>query len=461
MTSTNSIHGMWSTRLAFILAASGSAVGLGNIWRFPYTAGEYGGGAFVLVYVLCVALIGVPIMMAEIMLGRRGRRSPINTMRALAKEEGRSPAWQLLGWMGILAGFLILSFYSVIAGWTMGYMFRAASGMFTGIDALGSGAMFSGLTGDAERLLAWHTIFMVMVVLVVARGVAGGLEQSVRILMPALFLLLVVMVAYSMQAGDFRAAVAYLFEPDFAEFQGKAGEAILSAMGQAFFSLSLGMGAIMIYGSYLRRDSSIAQNTMIIAGLDTLVSLLAGLAIFPIVFAHGLAPDSGPGLVFQTLPIAFGEMPGGAFFGTLFFVLLLFAAWTSAISLLEPLVAWLVENLSFSRVRASVLGGVTVWLLGIACLLSLNAWSEVKIFGKGFLDLFDFLTANIMLPLGGVLIAIFAGWMLSRASSVDELEMGDGLFYRLWWLLIRYVAPIAVGVVLLNAVGILKLIGLG
>lgn len=461
MAVTHSMHGMWSTRLAFILAATGSAVGLGNIWRFPYTAGEYGGGAFVLVYVLCVALIGIPIMMAEIMLGRRGRRSPINTMRALASAEGRSPAWQLLGWMGILSGFLILSFYSVIGGWTMGYAFRAASGMFTDIDSGGASAMFSALTGDAERLLAWHTIFMVLVVLVVARGVAAGLEKSVQILMPILFVLLLVMVVYGMQAGDFDAALRYLFKPDFAEFKGKAGEAILSAMGQAFFSLSLGMGAIMIYGSYLKRESSIAQNTVIVAGLDTLVSLLAGLAIFPIVFSHGLAPDSGPGLIFQTLPIAFGEMPGGAFFGTLFFVLLLFAAWTSAISLLEPLVAWLVENLSFSRVRAAVLGGLTVWLLGIACLLSLNAWSEVKIFGKGFLDLFDFLTANILLPLGGILIAIFAGWALSRASSIDELEMGDGLAYRLWQLLIRYVAPIAVTLVLLNAIGLLKPLGLG
>ncbi len=461
MAASHSIHGMWSTRLAFILAATGSAVGLGNIWRFPYTAGEYGGGAFVLVYVLCVAMIGIPIMMAEIMLGRRGRRSPINTMRDLASAEGRSPAWQLLGWMGILAGFLILSFYSVIGGWTMGYAFRAASGMFTGIDAGGADAMFSGLIGDAERLLAWHTIFMVLVVLVVARGVAAGLERSVQILMPVLFVLLLVMVVYGAQAGSFDAALEYLFKPDFAEFKDNAGEAILSAMGQAFFSLSLGMGAIMIYGSYLKRESSIAQNTMIVAGLDTLVSILAGLAIFPIVFAHGLAPDSGPGLIFQTLPIAFGEMPGGAFFGALFFVLLLFAAWTSAISLLEPLVAWLVENLSFSRVRASVLGGLTVWLLGIACLLSLNAWSEVKIFGKGFFDLFDFLTANILLPLGGILIAIFAGWALSRASSIDELEIGDGLAYRLWRLLIRYVAPIAVSLVLLNAIGVLKPFGIG
>ncbi len=290
---------------------------------------------------------------------------------------------------------------------------------------------------------------------------ASGLEQAVRYLMPTLFVLLLVMVAYASQTGDFDAATQYLFAPDFAEFKGKAGEAILSAMGQAFFSLSLGMGAIMIYGSYLNRESSIASTTIIVAGMDTLVALLAGLAIFPIVFANGLAPDSGPGLIFQTLPIAFGGMPGGAFFGTLFFVLLVFAAWTSAISLLEPLVAWLVENLGFSRVRASVLGGVTVWLLGIACLLSLNAWSDVTIFGKGFLDLFDYLTANVLLPLGGILIAVFAGWLLARASSIDELGMGDGFVYRAWRVLIRYVAPAAVAVVLMNALGVLKLIGLG
>lgn len=452
---------MWSTRLAFILAATGSAVGLGNIWRFPYSVGEYGGGAFVIIYLLCVGLIGIPIMMAEIMLGRRGRQSPINTMRTLAAQEGHSQIWQAIGWMGIVAGFLILSFYSVIGGWTIAYLFRAATGLFTQIDAAGADKMFSGFIGDAERLLAWHTIFIVMVVLVVARGVAGGLEKAVRFMMPTLFLLLLLMVGYGWQAGDFSTALDYLFRPDFAELGDKAGEAILSAMGQAFFSLSLGMGAIMIYGSYLRRDTSIAVNTVIIAGLDTLVAILAGLAIFPIVFAHGLSPGSGPGLIFQTLPIAFGDMPGGIFFGALFFLLLLFAAWTSAISLLEPLTAWLVENLGFSRVRAAVLGGATVWLLGIACLLSLNAWSGFKIFGKGILDLFDYLTANIMLPLGGVLIAVYAGWMMSRAASSDELRMGEGLAYRLWWLLIRYVAPVAVTIVLLNAIGVLETLGLG
>ena len=449
MTATTSIHGMWSSRLAFILAATGSAVGLGNIWRFPYTAGEYGGGAFVLVYLLCVAGIGIPIMMAEIMLGRRGRQSPINTMLALARQEGKPAAWQLLGWMGIVSGFLILSFYSVIAGWTMAYVVRAAAGVFHGADAETIGAVFDGFVADPERLLAWHTIFMVLVVLVVARGVASGLEQAVRFLMPALFVLLLVLVVYAMTTGEFAAGVSFMFTPDFSKL---SGEAVLSAMGQAFFSLSLGMGAIMIYGSYLSSQSSIAGNTIIIAGLDSLVAILAGLAIFPIVFAQGLAPEQGAGLVFKVLPIAFGQMPGGQLFGTVFFLLLVFAAWTSAISLLEPIVAWLVENRGFNRVRASVLAGLTVWLLGITCLLSLNVWSEVQVFGLGFLALFDFVTANVLLPLGGLLIAVFAGWILSRAASVDELDMGERLGYRLWRLLIRFVAPIAVAIVFLHAI---------
>ena len=455
MSSTTSIHGMWSSRLAFILAATGSAVGLGNIWRFPYTAGEYGGGAFVLVYLLCVAAIGLPIMMAEIMIGRRGRQSPINTMRALARDEGVSPLWQLLGWMGILAGFLILSFYSVIAGWTLGYVFRAGSGQFAGADAGAAEAMFNALVADPERLLAWHTIFMTMTTLVVARGVASGLERAVRWLMPALFVLLVVMVLYAAQAGDFAGGLEYLFYPDFAELGAHPGEAVLSAMGQAFFSLSLGMGAIMIYGSYLNSRASIGQNAVIIAAMDTLVALLAGMAIFPIVLANGLEPGSGPGLIFQTLPIAFGQMPGGLLFGTVFFVLLVFAAWTSAISLLEPMVAWLVENRGFSRPRAAALGGMVVWLLGIACLLSLNVWSGITVFGKGFLDLFDYVTANVLLPLGGVFIAIFAGWVMRRASTEDELGLrSDGFAYRVWRVLVRFVAPVGVVVVFLHAIGL-------
>lgn len=454
--STTSMHGMWSSRLAFILAATGSAVGLGNVWRFPYTAGEYGGGAFVLLYLLFVAGLGIPVMIAEVMLGRRGRQSPINTMRALAARQGAHPAWQLLGWIGILAGFLILSFYSVIAGWTLAYVLHAGSGQFLGIDGPGSEAIFAALKAAPGQLFAWHTLFMVLVVLIVARGVASGLERAVRILMPALFVLLVIMVLYAAQAGDFGAGFAYLFTPDFSALSANPGEAILSAMGQAFFSLSLGMGAIMIYGSYLSSQASIGANVAIIAGMDTLVAVLAGLAIFPIVFANGLAPSEGPGLIFVTLPVAFGQMPFGALFGAAFFLLLAFAAWTSAISLLEPMVAYLVENKGLGRVRASLLAGGAVWLLGIACLLSLNAWSGFTLFGKGILDLFDYLTANVLLPLGGLLIAIFAGWILDEQVSRSELGASHGAWlYRLWRVLIRWVAPLCVILVFLNKSGLI------
>ncbi len=457
-----SIHGQWSSRLAFILAATGSAVGLGNVWKFPYIAGENGGGAFVLVYLFCIAVIGIPIMMAEVMIGRRGRQSPINTMRTLAYEEKASRRWQLLGWAGVLAGFLILSYYSVIAGWAIAYVFRAGSGVFTGLTADGVQSIFHNLVGEAERLLAWHTIFMIMTMMVVARGVSGGLEKAVRLLMPALFALLLVLVGYAWNSGSFEQGARFLFEPDFSKI---TANGVLIAMGHAFFTLSLGMGAIMVYGSYLPDNASIAKTSIAVSLMDTVVALLAGMAIFPIVFANGLEPAAGPGLIFQTLPIAFGHMDGGAFFGMLFFVLLVFAAWTSAISLIEPAVAWLVENKGMTRVFASVVAGGLTWLFGLLTVLSFNIWSDVKPLSAIYIfrdstifDLLDYLTANIMLPLGGMLIAIFVGWSMTRDSSVDELAMKDGFFYRLWRFLVRYITPLAVFIVFLNAIGVIDLI---
>ena len=449
----SSIHGEWSSRLAFILAAAGSAVGLGNIWRFPYLTGENGGGAFVFVYVLCVLIFGVPIMMAEIMIGRRGRQSPINTMQTLAVEEGRSPHWQYLGWLGMVAGFVILSFYSVVAGWTLAYIFRTGAGMFNGVTADGVRAIFQDLTADPERLLAWHSLFMVMTAVVVARGVKSGLEQAVKFMMPALFLLLVAMVGYAMNTGAYQQAITYLFTPDFSKI---TGQVVLSAMGQAFFSLSLGMGAIMIYGSYLSHTASIARMSFIIASLDTSVALLAGLAIFPLVFAYGLEPQGGPGLIFMTLPIAFGQMPGGALFGSAFFILLLFAAWTSSISLLEPIVAWLVENRNMSRVKATTWATAAIWLFGVGSVFSFNIWSDYTVFGKTFFDLSDYATSNIMLPLGGFLIAVFAAWRMSADSSRSELGLAEGMPYRGWRFLVRYVAPTGIFLVFLQVTGILS-----
>ena len=462
----SSIHGQWSSRWAFILAATGSAVGLGNIWRFPYLVGENGGGAFVLVYLLCVVLVGIPIMMAEIMLGRRGRQSPINTMASLAEEEGLSPYWKLLGWMGVLAGFIILSYYSVIAGWTLAYIFRTGAGVFVDADATLSKSIFTELISDPEKLLAWHTCFTLMTVIVVSRGVKNGLEQAVKFLMPALFILLLVMVGYAMSTEKFMDGLAYLFVPDLERLAEKNffSDIFLPALGQAFFSLSIGMGAIMIYGSYLSHKSSISFNCFSIAIADTTVAILSGIAIFPIVFTYGLEPAGGPGLIFISLPIAFGQMPFGTFFGCLFFILLLFAAWTSGISLLEPAVTWLVENKNMSRVKASALAGVVTWVLGLVTVLSFNHWAFSFTFAgavkeNGLFDIFDILTSNIMLPLGGLLVAIFAAWMMSRTSTVEELGLGDGAAYRAWRFAVRYIAPFGVIVIFLNAIGLFKLLG--
>ncbi len=450
---TESIHGQWTSRWAFILAATGSAVGLGNIWKFPYITGENGGGAFVLVYLLCIAAIGIPIMMAEVMLGRRGRQSPINTMAALAKEAGTSKFWKYLGGMGMLTGFLILSYYSVIAGWSLGYTFRSMSGMFEGQTADGISNLFGEFLADPEKLLAWHTIFMVMTMLVVARGVKNGLEKAVRFLMPALFLVLLILLGYSATTGSFAEGASFLFTPDFSKL---TADGVLVAMGHAFFTLSLGMGAIMIYGSYLPKDTSIAKTTMTIALADTGVALLAGLVIFPIVFANGLEPGSGPGLVFVSLPIAFGQMPGGLVFGTLFFVLLVFAAWTSAISLIEPVVAWLVEKRGMTRLYASVVSGFATWVLGAATILSFNHWAfEFEFLGlvkqNGIFDFLDVLTANILLPLGGLLTALFVGWVMKRKHVQEEMALKSVLWYQLWLFLVRFIAPMGVIIVFLNA----------
>ena len=455
-----SIHGQWSSRMAFILAATGSAVGLGNIWKFPYITGENGGGAFVLVYLLCIAAIGVPIMMAETMLGRRGRQSPINTMSSLAAEEGRPQVWVLLGWLGVIAGFLILSYYSVIAGWALSYVFRTASGMFVGATADGVSSIFSSLVSDPEKLLAWHTIFMVGTMVVVARGVKHGIEKAVTYLMPTLLVLLVVMVLYAMSTGYFSEGLTFLFSPDFSKLN---WQSVLVAMGHAFFTLSLGMGAIMVYGSYLPKDTSIAKASMMIAAADTGVALLAGMVIFPIVFANNLEPAAGPGLIFQTLPIAFGQMQGGVFIGTLFFVLLLFAAWSSSISLIEPAVAWLVENKGMNRIYASVWCGLLTWFVGLGTIFSFNIWSKdtwsLTLFGHTlfenltFFDTLDGLTANIMLPMGGLFIAIFAGWLMRVESSKNELNTTEN-GYNVWQILIRIVAPTAVMIVFLQAIGV-------
>ncbi|MFT4585386.1 MAG: NSS family neurotransmitter:Na+ symporter [Gammaproteobacteria bacterium] len=443
-----SIHGQWSSRWVFILAATGSAVGLGNIWRFPYITGENGGGAFVLIYFVCVIAVGLPIMIGETVIGRRGRQSPINSLKAIAADQGFSANWQFLGWLGMLAGFLILSFYSVVAGWSVAYIFSVGAGTFADATSQVSADEFKALTDSAPRLLWWHSLFMLMTVFIVARGVQGGLEQAVKWLMPALFLLLFGMVFYAMNVGDFGAALSYLFRPDFSQV---TADTVLLALGQAFFSLSLGMGSIIVYGSYLPADTSIPRTIGLVALCDTGVAVLAGLAIFPLVFGFNLEPGSGPGLVFVTLTTAFGQMPGGQLVGALFFVLLAVAGWTSAISILEPMVAWLVEALHWSRHKASAIAGGAVWFLGVGSVLSFNYWAEFEPLGRNFFGWSEFLSTSVMLPTGGLLVAVFAGWRMSRASTLAELGLRDGVIYGAWRFLARFIAPLGVFVVFLNA----------
>lgn len=445
----SSIHGQWSTRWAFILAATGSAVGLGNIWRFPYETGEHGGGAFVLVYLLCIAIVGLPILMAETLLGRRGRQSPINAMRVLAREEGRNPQWQWVGVFGVAAGFMILTFYSVVAGWTMAYIFRAAGGAFNDASPAQIEALFNDLVSDPERLLAWHTLFMAITMFVIARGVKRGLEKAVRFLMPALFALVLILAGYALTTPGLGAALAFLFKPDFSKVA--ASSTILSALGHAFFTLSLGMGAMMTYGSYLPDRVSIPRAAVTIAAIDTVVALLAGLAIFPLVFSYGLDTAGGPGLIFKILPIAFGQMPYGQFIGLLFFALLMFAAWTSALSLLEPATAWLVEQKNFSRAGATLCTGLAGWTLGIGSLLSLNLWADAKLLGLTFFELVEYASVNILLPVGGLLICVFAAWKMAKASSFEELRLSRK-GYVAWKVGVAFIAPACVILVLLNKV---------
>ncbi|MEW6131560.1 MAG: sodium-dependent transporter [Pseudomonadota bacterium] len=439
----------WSSRFAFIMATAGSAVGLGNIWKFPYMTGTNGGSAFVLVYLVCVALIGLPLMMTEVMLGRRAQRNPVDGMAQLAAEAGGSQWWRGVGYMGIAAGILILSFYSVVAGWVLDYGLRAASGGFEGMAAGQAQEAFAAFLASPYELLFWHSLFMFLTMFVVARGVTSGLERANKIMMPGLIAILLILLGYSLAVGDMARSLEFMFRPDFSRI---TPSAVLSAMGHSFFTLSLGMGAVMVYGSYLQRHVSIARASFHIVLTDTAIALVAGVAIFAIVFANGLEPAAGPGLIFQTLPIAFGRMPGGTLFATLFFVLLAFAAWTSSISLVEPAVSWLIENTKLGRTRAALLTGGLIWLIGIAVLLSFNALSGVKLFGLTIFDQLDKLTTNIMLPLGGLLMAIFAVWVMRAAHAQEELAL-NARHYRCWLLVTRYVSPAAIVLVFLNLAG--------
>ncbi len=447
------VRPQWSSRMAFIFAAVGSAVGLGNIWRFPYMAGENGGAAFVLIYVAFVVLIGLPVLIAELTIGRRGRMSPITSIRNVAEESNSSKRWGWIGHLSSLGGGLgLLAFYSVIAGWVLAYIIKAGSGMFLGFTAADSAAALDELYASTPVMAFWHFVFIAVTVYIVGKGINAGLEKAVTYLMPVLFLLLLMLAGYSMATGEFLAALHYLFAPDFSKL---TGEVVLNAVGQAFFSLSLALGTMVAYGAYLPKSISIHRSATLIAAADTGVALIAGMAIFPLVFAYGLNPGSGPDLIFKTLPIAFGQMPGGAIFGMLFFILLAIAAVTSSISMLEPAVAYFEERQDMNRWKSAIFGGSIAFLIGLLTVFTQNDLAEfhpLASFGieMDFFQLNNFIVSNLIMPIGALLLAIFVGWQVKRNVLRDELGLPEGGIFAIWHVLIKFFCPVAIIAILIS-----------
>jgi NSS family neurotransmitter:Na+ symporter len=435
----------WSSRSGFLFAAIGFSVGLGNIWRFPYVVGEYGGSAFLFVYLASVLCIGIPLLITELAIGRRGRASPTGSIRAIAADCGASRAWGHVGTLAVFCVFIILSYYSVLAGWTFDYFLRAASGTFEGLSREESGAMFDAFMNNPGRLLIWHTLVSLLVIVIVRRGVQGGIERAVKVLMPILFIALIVMVIYGAIAGDFAAALTFLLQPDFSKV---TFTTLMVAIGQAFFSIGIGMAALITFGSYLPKDVSIPGSAITIGLADTGVAIMAGFAIFPLVFQFGLEPSSGAGLIYKTLPIAFGQMPGGSIFGAIFFVLLIAAALSSCIGCAEAVVSWVDEHWGLDRKKGILLAAGAAWSVGLLSIASLGQWSAyypldfIPAFqGKTIFDALDFMAANILLLVGGLLTSVFFGWLVPRRLKLDEIGLADGWLFATWQLLIRFIIP--------------------
>ncbi|SHF68893.1 neurotransmitter:Na+ symporter, NSS family [Modicisalibacter ilicicola DSM 19980] len=436
----------WSTRRAFILAVTGAAVGLGNIWRFPYMTGENGGAAFLVLYVVFVVALGLPVMMAEILIGRAGRRSPMQALAHLAREAGATPHWRWLGLFGGITVFFILSFYSVVSGWSIEYLIESVNGNFAGRSPQEIGSSFDAFLADPLRMTFNHTLFLLLTLSVVAAGVSGGLEKLNNLLMPLLYLLLLVLAIYAATTSGFGTAMAWLFSPDPSAI---TGSVVLNAMGHAFFTLALGACALMAYGAYMPDHQSLPRAVTAVAVLDVAVALLAGIAIFSVVFSQGMDPGEGPGLMFVTLPIAFSELPGGSLWLGIFFLLLLLATWTSSINLAEPMVATL-QDAGLKRGHATAVIGALVWGAGMLSVLSFSTMAEVHWIGEmNFFTLVTTVPTDIFLPVGGLLIAIFAAWVMSQETAMSALGV-DARGFRLWQTLVRFVSIPLVVVVLVS-----------
>jgi len=444
-----SAQAQWSSRFAFLMASVGFAVGLGNIWRFPYITGENGGAAFVLIYLACAFGIGIPILMAELLIGRRGQASPPNAMANVAAENGKSRHWKWVGGMGLLAAYTIEIVYAVIVGWVLWYLFKAVTTGFVGIDGIAASADFANMLDNNLGMIFWTLIGLAVTGMIIYAGVQNGIERAVVVMMPLMFVLLLGLAGYNYFAGGFEEAVAWLFTPDFSKI---GPETVLVAIGQAFFSIGVAMGGMMIYGSYLPKSISITQSVFIVVIADTCVAILAGLVIFPAVFSNGLDPAAGPGLIFQTLPVAFAQMPGGHVFSILFFTMLAFAGITSMVGLIECVNAWLEDSYNMPRHKSALLVVGSIAVLSVLSILSYNVMGDVTLGGKNFNDLLDYFSTQILLPLGGLLIAVFAGWIAHKDTTRDELSSLNTWGYQLWRFLIRWVVPPALLVIFVKGI---------
>ena len=454
---TKKDRGNFGSKLGVILASAGSAVGLGNIWRFPYETGNHGGAAFILIYLGCILLLGLPIMIAEFLIGRHSQANTARAYQILAP----GTQWRWVGRMGVLAGFLILGYYSVVAGWTLEYIFEAVSNSFAGKTPAEFISSFQSFSSNPWRPALWLTLFLLATHFIIVKGVEKGIEKSSKIMMPTLFIIILVLVGCSVTLPGASRGIEFLLKPDFSKVDGIV---FLGAMGQAFFSLSLGMGCLCTYASYFSKDTNLTRTAFSVGIIDTFVAVLAGFIIFPAAFSVGIQPDAGPSLIFITLPNVFQQAFSGIpvlayIFSVMFYVLLALAALTSTISLHEVVTAYLHEEFNFTRGKAARLVTAGCILLGILCSLSLGVTKDFTIFGLGMFDLFDFVTAKLMLPLGGLLISIFTGWYLDKKLVWSEITNNGTLkvpIYKLIIFILKYVAPIAISVIFINELGLLK-----
>lgn len=432
----------WTSRLGFILAAAGSAIGLGNIWRFPYMAGANGGSAFIIIYLMFVFTIGLSIMIAEFAIGRRTGLAAVGAYKTYNKN------WTFAGVLGVLSGFLIMGFYPVVGGWALAYVFKSFSGLLANADAIGDA--FGGFISNPIQPLIWMAIYMIMNIVIVAKGISSGIEKAGKILMPALFIMLVLLAIRSITLPNAGGGLVFLFKPDFSVV---TGATFLAALGQAFFSLSLGMGCMITYGSYLKKDQKLPSNALIVTALDTGVALLAGIAIFPALFAFGMEPAAGPGLVFVVVPSVFAQMGAfGVLLSIIFFISLTVAALTSSVSLLEVVVAYLIDQKKMERKKAVFLSSGIMAVMCVLASLSLGVMSgmPIPVLGVGAFDLFDILTDKIFLSIGGLLLAVFIGWFVKKEDLQAELS-NDGTIpfkgFNVWYAFIKFVVPVAIAIV--------------